>query len=169
MSATMDVDHFSKYFNNCKALYLEGRTFPVEVFYTKKKHEDYQTATVATFFKIHQEAPAKWVFAICIKYALINCIFNNYSHDVLIFLTGQEEIETVAHQIRQLAKDPDVEGPAIRVFTLYAAQTGTMQMQVFNYAPENTRKVIISTNIAETSVTISGVKYVIDAGMVKAR
>lgn len=59
MSATMDVDHFSKYFNNCQAVYLEGRTYPVNVFYTIKPHDDYQTGCVATFFKIHREAPPK--------------------------------------------------------------------------------------------------------------
>lgn len=91
------------------------------------------------------------------------------SHDVLIFLTGQEEIETCAHQIRILSKDPDVQGPPVRVCTLYASQPGMQQMAVFNPAPQGTRKVVISTNIAETSVTISGIKYVIDSGMVKAR
>lgn len=149
MSATMDVDHFSKYFNNCQAVYLEGRTYPVNVFYTTKPYDDYQTTCVATFFNIHKKAPA--------------------NHDVLIFLTGQEEIESVAHQIRTLSKDPDVEGPNVRIFTLYAAQPSTQQMLVFQPMPPNTRKVIISTNIAETSVTISGIKYVIDSGMVKAR
>ncbi|XP_060517073.1 ATP-dependent RNA helicase DHX33 [Cylas formicarius] len=149
MSATMDVDHFSRYFNNCQAAYLEGRTYPVNIFYTVKPHDDYQTSCVATFFKIHQEAPA--------------------NHDVLIFLTGQEEIEACAHQIRLLAKDPDVEGPPVRVCTLYAAQPNSQQMAVFQPTPSGTRKVVISTNIAETSVTISGIKYVIDGGMVKSR
>lgn len=88
---------------------------------------------------------------------------------MLIFLTGQEEIETVAHQIRQLNHDPEVEGPSIKVCTLYAAQPSMQQMQVFQPAPQNTRKVVISTNIAETSVTISGIRYVIDSGMVKVR
>nr|XP_023019825.1 putative ATP-dependent RNA helicase DHX33 [Leptinotarsa decemlineata] len=149
MSATMDVDHFSKYFNNCQAVYLEGRTYPVNVYHTIKPHDDYQTSCVATFFKIHKEAPA--------------------NHDVLIFLTGQEEIEACAHQIRLLAKDPDVHGPAVKVCTLYAAQPSSQQLSVFHPAPPNTRKVVISTNIAETSVTISGIKYVIDSGMVKVR
>ncbi|KAJ8972585.1 hypothetical protein NQ314_000113 [Rhamnusium bicolor] len=128
MSATMDVDHFSRYFNNCQAVYLEGRTYPVNVFYTVKPHDDYQASCVATFFKIHKEAPPKL-----------------------------------------LAKDPDVQGPPIKVCTLYAAQPGTQQMTVFQPSQPNTRKVVISTNIAETSVTITGIKYVIDSGMVKAR
>lgn len=149
MSATMDVDHFSKYFNNCQAVYLEGRTHAVNMYYTTKPHDDYQSSCVATFFKIHKEAP--------------------WDHDVLIFLTGQEEIEACAHQIRLLSKDPEVEGPPVKVCTLYAAQPGLQQMYVFHPAPQGTRKVVISTNIAETSVTITGIKYVIDGGMVKSR
>lgn len=149
MSATMDVDHFSRYFDNCQVVYLEGRTFPVNLFYSVKPYDDYQTACVATFFKIHQEAPA--------------------DHGVLIFLTGQEEIESVCNQIRTLAKDPEVHGPPVRVFALYASQPSNQQMLVFNQFPPNIRKVIVSTNVAETSVTISGVKYVIDSGRVKIR
>lgn len=68
-----------------------------------------------------------------------------------------------------LAKDPDVQGPPVKVCTLYAAQLSSQQMNVFQPAPSSTRKVVISTNIAETSVTISGIKYVIDSGMVKSR
>lgn len=84
-------------------------------------------------------------------------------------MTGQEEIEACAHRIRMLAKDPDVKGPSVKCCTLYAAQPGAQQMSVFQPAPPNTRKVVISTNIAETSVTIPGIRYVIDSGMVKAR
>nr|CAI5821645.1 unnamed protein product [Callosobruchus analis]CAI5832140.1 unnamed protein product [Callosobruchus analis] len=148
MSATMDVDHFSKYFNNCQAVYIEGRTYPVSLHYTIKPHDDYEAACVATFFKIHKDAPPD---------------------DVLIFLTGQEEIETCANRIRTLSKQPDVIGPPLKIYTLYAAQSNSQQMSVFQPSPANTRKVIISTNIAETSVTISGIKYVIDSGMVKVR
>lgn len=62
-----------------------------------------------------------------------------------------------------------MQGPPVKVCTLYAAQPGTQQMSVFQPAPPNTRKVVISTNVAETSITISGIKYVIDSGMVKSR
>lgn len=57
MSATMDVDHFSTYFNNCQVVYIEGRTHPVNLFHTIKPHDNYQNSCVATFFKIHKEAP----------------------------------------------------------------------------------------------------------------
>lgn len=84
-------------------------------------------------------------------------------------MTGQEEIDAVVHQIRLLAKDPEVNGPPVRVYPLYASQPSSQQICVFQSVPENTRKVIVSTNIAETSITISGVKHVIDSGMVKVR
>lgn len=59
MSATMDVDHFSKYFNNCKAIYLEGRTYPIKLMEAKKPQEDYLLASISTLFQIHQTAPPK--------------------------------------------------------------------------------------------------------------
>ncbi|ERL87941.1 hypothetical protein D910_05329 [Dendroctonus ponderosae] len=146
MSATMDVDHFANYFN-CQVVYLEGRTYPLNIRYTTHAQEDYQTACIYTFFRIHQVTPPE--------------------DAVLIFLTGQEEVEHCAHQIRLLAKE--VDGPPVKVCPLYASQTGLQQMNVFNGTPTGTRKVVISTNIAETSITIPGIKFVIDSGMVKVR
>lgn len=59
MSATLDVEKFTSYFNNCKSVYIEGRVFPVNLFYLNTPNEDYPTACVSTFFKIHREAPPK--------------------------------------------------------------------------------------------------------------
>lgn len=59
MSATMDVDHFSQYFNNCQTVYIEGRTHPVDVYHSLQTQEDYQFSTLVTLFKIHREAPPK--------------------------------------------------------------------------------------------------------------
>lgn len=86
-----------------------------------------------------------------------------------MFLTGQEEIDTMSAQIRQIAKSSDMKGPQLRVFPLYGQLPQNKQMDVFLTLSQGIRKVILSTNIAETSVTISGVKYVIDCGMVKRR
>ncbi|XP_010741427.1 ATP-dependent RNA helicase DHX33 [Larimichthys crocea] len=149
MSATMDVDLFSEYFNKSPVLYLEGRQHPIQIYYTKQPQSDYLQAALVSVFQIHQEAPP--------------------SHDILVFMTGQEEIEALARTCRDIAKHlPDGCGPMV-VIPLYASLPPTQQLRVFQPAPKGCRKVILSTNIAETSVTISGIKYVIDTGMVKAK
>ncbi|XP_046876500.1 ATP-dependent RNA helicase DHX33 isoform X2 [Hypomesus transpacificus] len=149
MSATMDVDLFSRYFNKSPVLYLEGRQHPIQIYYTKQPQSDYLQAALVSVFQIHQEAPP--------------------SHDILVFMTGQEEIEALARTCRDIAKHlPDSCGP-ITVIPLYASLPPTQQLRVFQPAPKGCRKIILSTNIAETSVTISGIKYVIDTGMVKAK
>ncbi|XP_066516300.1 ATP-dependent RNA helicase DHX33 [Hoplias malabaricus] len=149
MSATMDVDLFSHYFNKSPVLYLEGRQHPIQIYYTKQPQSDYLQAALVSIFQIHQEAPP--------------------SHDILVFMTGQEEIEALARTCRDIAKHlPDTCGPMI-VIPLYASLPPAQQLRVFQPAPKGCRKVILSTNIAETSITISGIKYVIDTGMVKAK
>ncbi|RZF33095.1 hypothetical protein LSTR_LSTR009824 [Laodelphax striatellus] len=149
MSATMDVDHFSNYFNKAPILYLEGRQYTVDIYHALKPQDDYCFACLVTIFQIHKEAPA--------------------SEDILVFLTGQEEIESMCSTIRAILKDPQCKGPPMKVCVLYATLNPNKQLEVFNATAAGTRKVILSTNIAETSVTISGVKHVVDSGMVKAR
>ncbi|XP_053298290.1 ATP-dependent RNA helicase DHX33 [Pleuronectes platessa] len=149
MSATMDVDLFSEYFNKSPVLYLEGRQHPIQIYYTKHPQSDYLQAALVSVFQIHQEAPP--------------------SHDILVFMTGQEEIEALARTCRDIAKHlPDGCSPMV-VIPLYASLPPAQQLRVFQLAPKGCRKVILSTNIAETSLTISGIKYVIDTGMVKAK
>ncbi|KAL6463820.1 hypothetical protein MHYP_G00282110 [Metynnis hypsauchen] len=149
MSATMDVDLFSQYFNKSPVLYLEGRQHPIQIYYTKQPQSDYLQAALVSIFQIHQEAPL--------------------SHDILVFMTGQEEIEALARTCRDIAKHlPDTCGP-MTVIPLYASLPPAQQLRVFQPAPKGSRKVILSTNIAETSITISGIKFVIDTGMVKAK
>ena len=103
---------------------------------------------LSTIFHIHQESPAK--------------------EDVLAFLTGQEEIESMVKQVKNIAKEfPD--RPRLDVIGLYAAKPMEQQQQVFRKTGENCRKVVLATNIAETSVTIPGVKHVVDSCRVKAK
>ncbi|XP_073874475.1 ATP-dependent RNA helicase DHX33 isoform X4 [Macaca fascicularis] len=149
MSATMDVDLFSQYFNGAPVLYLEGRQHPIQVFYTKQPQNDYLHAALVSVFQIHQEAPP--------------------SQDILVFLTGQEEIEAMSKTCRDIAKHLPDGCPALLVLPLYASLPYAQQLRVFQGAPKGYRKVIISTNIAETSITITGIKYVVDTGMVKAK
>ncbi|XP_045625991.1 ATP-dependent RNA helicase DHX33-like [Procambarus clarkii] len=150
MSATMDVDHFSNYFNKCPVLYIEGRQHPIEMFYAREKQEDYVLAAMSTVFQIHKAAPPQ--------------------HDILVFLTGQEEIDSVTHTIRQIAKESSLaEYPKLRVYPLYAALPAHQQLDVFRATAPGERKVIVSTNIAETSITIPGIRHVVDSGRAKIR
>ncbi|CAH2243108.1 jg14404 [Pararge aegeria aegeria] len=144
MSATMDVDAFRKYYNNCPVIYLEGRTYPVTIYHSKIKHEDYQYAAVCTIFQLHATTPA--------------------NHDFLVFLTGQEEIETVMSNIKQIAKE--AKGPPIKVCPLYAGLPASKQLQVWKKTPSGMRKIVLATNIAEASVTIPQIKCVIDTGAI---
>ncbi|KAM9257248.1 ATP-dependent RNA helicase DHX33-like [Cariama cristata] len=149
MSATMDVDQFSQYFNEAPVLYLEGRQHPIQIFYAKQPQSDYLQAALESIFQIHQKAPS--------------------SHDILVFLTGQEEIEAMAKTCRDIAKQLPDGCPGMTVLPLYASLPYSKQLCVFRPAAKGCRKVILSTNIAETSVTIAGIKYVVDTGMVKAK
>ncbi|KAE8752457.1 hypothetical protein FOCC_FOCC000928 [Frankliniella occidentalis] len=145
MSATMDVDHFSEYFNNARVLYLEGRQYPVNILNAKQPQSDYLQSCLSTIFQIHLEEPPG---------------------DILVFLTGQDEIESVVHTVRLASKECK---KTLRVFPLYSAMPMHLMENVFRLSPPNERKVILSTNVAETSLTIPGIKYVIDSGHVKAR
>ena len=98
--------------------------------------------------------------------------------DILVFLTGQEEIESLQLLLQEKTKLLPKNAKTLLVHTpfpyhsiypLYAALPPDQQLIVFSPAPPNTRKVILSTNIAESSVTIQGIKYVVDTGMVKIR
>ncbi|XP_030382951.1 ATP-dependent RNA helicase DHX33 isoform X2 [Scaptodrosophila lebanonensis] len=147
-SATMDIDHFGKYLN-VRGMYLEGRTHSVRVLNTKEHQADYMHAVLVTVFEVHRTTPI--------------------NHDILIFLTGKEEIEVLAQQIRQLAKINSVGSSDVRVFTLYSQLAQGKQLECFLPVPLNTRKIVIATNIAETSITIPGIRCVIDCGFVKEK
>ncbi|XP_077987856.1 ATP-dependent RNA helicase DHX33-like [Glandiceps talaboti] len=149
MSATMDVDHFSNYFNSAPVLYLEGRQHPIELFYSGESQSDYLFSALVTVFQIHQKEPP--------------------GHDILVFLTGQEEIEAMVKSARDIAQDLPPDCPRLIVCPMYGALPPTQQMKIFQPTPMGARKVILATNIAETSVTIQGIKHVVDTGKVKAK
>ncbi|EAT33470.1 AAEL014256-PA [Aedes aegypti] len=149
MSATMNVNHFSKYFGNCPTLYLKGKNHIVRV-YQSMENMNYLEACITTIFQIHEK--------------------EQESGDILVFLTGQEEIEATTTLVRRLAKQQVNENSLrMRVYPMYAAMSQQAQMDAFTPTAPNARKVILATNIAETSLTISGIKYVIDCGKAKQR
>ncbi|KAI5967139.1 PRP22 [Candida margitis] len=145
-SATLDSDKFSKFFNNCPILNIPGRTYPVEVLYTKEPEMDYLSAALDTVMQIHIAEP---------------------SGDILVFLTGQEEIDTSCEVLAERVKVLGDSAPELIVLPVYAALPAEMQTKIFEPTPPGSRKVILATNIAETSITIDGIYYVIDPGYVK--
>ncbi|KAI0288751.1 P-loop containing nucleoside triphosphate hydrolase protein [Russula brevipes] len=162
MSATLDALKFQKYFtiNEPAPLFkVPGRTHPVEIFYTQEPEPDYVEAAIRTVLMIHRAED---------------------QGDILLFLTGEEEIEDACRKIKieaddLLAQDQQSVGP-LSCIPLYSSLPPQQQQRIFDPAPGPRvpdgppgRKVIVSTNIAETSLTIDGIVYVVDPGFSKQK
>ncbi|PHH85731.1 hypothetical protein CDD83_11244 [Cordyceps sp. RAO-2017] len=145
-SATLDADKFSAYFNECPIFTIPGRTFPVEILYSREPESDYLDTALVTVMQIHLTEP---------------------KGDILLFLTGQEEIDTACEILfeRMKALGPSV--PELIILPVYSQLPTEMQSRIFEPAPPGSRKVVIATNIAETSITIDQIYYVVDPGFVK--
>ena len=160
-SATLQAENFLRFFSGGsmnpdggaenpvgRIISLEGRAYPVDTLFLEEPAEDYVERAVKTVFDIHANEP---------------------EGDILIFLTGREEIDAVLEIIADRATSLHPRAQSILALPLYAGLTSEQQLYVFEPTPENTRKVIVSTNIAEASVTIDGIVYVVDCGYVKLR
>lgn len=159
-SATLQAEDFLRFFSGDKPdekepggdvgriISLEGRMYPVDIQFLEEPVEDYVERAVKTVFDIHT---------------------TEADGDILLFLTGREEIDTAIQMIADRAGSLHPRASSILPLPLYAGLSSEQQLYVFEPAPENTRKIIVSTNIAEASVTIDGIVYVIDCGFVKLR
>ncbi|ERT03210.1 hypothetical protein HMPREF1624_01516 [Sporothrix schenckii ATCC 58251] len=145
-SATLDAEKFSTFFNGAPIFTIPGRTFPVEILYSREPESDYLDATLETVMQIHLTEPAG---------------------DILVFLTGQEEIDTSCEILYERMKGLGAAVPELVILPVYSALPNEVQSKIFEPAPPGGRKVIIATNIAETSLTIDGIYYVVDPGFVK--
>ncbi|PFH52274.1 hypothetical protein AMATHDRAFT_74334 [Amanita thiersii Skay4041] len=145
-SATLDAEKFSKYFFGCPIFTIPGRTYPVEVLYTKDPETDYLDASLITVMQIHLAEPPG---------------------DILLFLTGQEEIDTACEILFERMKALGPKVPELIILPIYSALPSEVQSRVFEPTPPGARKVVIATNVAETSLTIPGIYYVIDPGFAK--
>jgi ATP-dependent RNA helicase HrpA len=143
-SATIDVERFSAHFNNAPVIEVSGRTYPVDVLYRPieedKESEDDRGREGAILDAVNE--------------------LGSYDMgDILIFLEGEGEIhETDKFLRKQNLRDTDV-------LPLYARLSSSRQNKIF--APHKRRHIVLSTNIAETSLTIPGIRYVIDSGMAR--
>lgn len=145
-SATLNAEKFSTYFEGAPIITIPGRTFPVEEHFAKEPEADYLEAAIDTVMDIHvTQDPG----------------------DILVFLTGQEEIDSACEILYERSKKIEsVAGPLI-ILPVYSSLPSEMQSRIFDPAPPGSRKVVLATNIAETSITIDGVYYVVDPGFVK--
>lgn len=128
---------------------VEGRQYPVKLHYLDKPTEDVVDAALQRILQIHCKEPMPG--------------------DILVFMTGQEIIHGLQKLVEELAASLPPEYPRVLVLPLFAALPQASQQRIFERAPPNTRKIILSTNIAETSVTVSGVRYVVDTGKAKIK
>ncbi|KAL9589182.1 MAG: hypothetical protein Q9203_002032 [Teloschistes exilis] len=136
----------SPYIATC---HIEGRQYPVRVIYSPEPVQDFVDASLHTIFQIHYKEPLPG--------------------DILVFLTGQTTVESLEHLVAEYATGMRADVPKLLILPLFAALPQAVQQRVFLPAPPRTRKVILATNIAETSVTVSGVRYVIDCGKSKIK
>ena len=143
---------------------MKGRQHDIHIFHTLVGQPDFVEAALRTFFQIHT---------------------SNGTGDVLIFLPGQEDIENLSSSIRLYARQlpqglMTVKNVAnlcfsisqpyqVLVYPMYSSLHPSQQLKVFMPTPHGARKCILATNIAETSITIPGIKYVIDTGKCKER
>ncbi|XP_047999795.1 probable ATP-dependent RNA helicase DHX35 [Leguminivora glycinivorella] len=167
-SATMDAEFLKDFFNltdkrdkersTSVVMSVQGRTHPIDVFYSQEPVPDYVKATVDTVIKIHENEPFG---------------------DILAFLTSQEEILTALETLQLYAESNNeknkyrksfpsgILAANLSILPMYGSMPHYKQIKVFQMADKNVRKVVLATNIAETSVTIPGIVYVIDCGFHK--
>ncbi|KAG2679399.1 hypothetical protein I3760_11G048900 [Carya illinoinensis] len=147
-SATLDAEKFSDYFDSAPIFKIPGRRYPVEIHYTKAPEADYLDAAIVTVLQIHVTQPAG---------------------DILVFFTGQEEIETAEEILKHRTRGLGTKIAELIICPIYANLPTELQAKIFEPTPEGARKVVLATNIAETSLTIDGIKYVIDPGFCKMK
>ncbi|KAL6874252.1 P-loop containing nucleoside triphosphate hydrolase protein [Trichoderma longibrachiatum] len=145
-SATMNAEKFAQYFDDAPIFNIPGRRYPVDIYYTPAPEANYLAAAITTVFQIHT---------------------TQGKGDILIFLTGQDEIEAAEMEIAETAKKLGNRIKELVICPIYANLPSELQAKIFEPTPEGARKVVLATNIAETSLTIDGIVYVIDPGYVK--
>ena len=150
MSATLQAERFSAFFHEAPVIFVEGRKFDVSQYYLTAPSDDIVNSIITTVVQLNQGEPLG---------------------DILCFLPGQEEIDKAVLIMEKISPiiHKEYSVPLMIPLPLYAALPPAKQATVFAPVKGFKRKIIFSTNIAETSVTVSGVKYVVDSGLRKVK
>ena len=146
-SATMNSKRFSDFYGGAPEFFIPGRTFPVDIMFHRSPVEDYVDQAVQQVLAIHVSMGAG---------------------DILVFMTGQEDIEATCELVQErlnALNDP----PKLSILPIYSQMPADLQAKIFDKAAPGVRKVIVATNIAETSLTVDGIMYVVDAGYSKLK
>lgn len=143
-SATIDPERFAKHFSNAPIIEVSGRTYPVEIRYRP-------------LVDVNREAEERDIVeGIIDAVDELGCESNG---DILIFLSGEREIREAADALQKALP------PSTEVLPLYARLSAAEQQRIFESHAR--RRVVLSTNVAETSLTVPGIKYVIDTGVAR--
>lgn len=146
-SATMDATKFANFFGNVPTFTIPGRTFPVDLFFSKCPVEDYVDAAVKQTLQIHLQ---------------------QNEGDILIFMPGQEDIEVTCEVLQERLSEID-NAPQLLILPIYSQLPTDLQAKIFQKAEKGIRKCVVATNIAETSLTVDGIMYVVDSGYCKLK
>ncbi|RUS19562.1 hypothetical protein BC937DRAFT_87268 [Endogone sp. FLAS-F59071] len=146
-SATMNAEKFAQFYGNAPCFNIPGRTFPVDIMFSKTPCEDYVDSAVKQALAIHLGRPAG---------------------DILIFMTGQEDIEITCQVLKERLDQLD-NPPPLLILPIYSQLPADLQAKIFDRSEDGARKCIIATNIAETSLTVDGIMYVVDTGFGKLK
>ena len=155
-SATVDAEYIKEFFSSdeegekqAAILGVEGASYSVDIFYLKEPCPDYVQCCVDTVMKIHE---------------------NSALGDVLVFLTGMEEVDRCVTLLRESSQSKNATtGQSLYPLPMHGSLPHADQHKVFRQAPRGQRKVVVATNIAETSITIDGIAYVVDSCFVKQK
>lgn len=146
-SATMNADRFSQFYGGAPQFAIPGRTFPVDILHHSVPVNDYVAAAAKQVISIHlQSGPG----------------------DILVFMTGQEDVESTCEIVEEKLKLLDNPEP-LEILPIYSQLPADLQAKIFQPAPKGSRKVVVATNIAETSLTVDGICFVVDCGFSKLK